>query len=375
MRVLLTGVNGFLGWHTRLRLSAQGEHVVVPVGRSNWSQLSNLLTDCDAVIHIAGVNRGEPEEVAQGNLDLATELGSALRSNPRSRRVVFANSIQAGNGTDYGQAKESAAQILQAAAESTESSFVDVRLPNLFGEHGRPKYNSFVATFIAATIAGETPQINDNEVSLLPAQNAAQALIDALTGPAGEVAPVAEPHSVREVWDMLQLFHGPYLARAELPDLSTPFAVALFNAYRSALFPGHYPLALTPHSDPRGTFVETVRVRGGQGQSSVSTTLPGITRGEHYHLTKIERFAVIGGSARISLRRMFFDEVIHFDVSGEQPVAIDMPTGWVHNITNTGNDTLLTQFWSHELFVPEAPDTYPEPVGSGPSEENSCSRS
>ena len=124
----------------------------------------------------------------------------------------------------------------------------------------------------------------------------------------------------------------------------------------------YYPIALTPHSDARGSFVETVRCRGGQGQSSFSTTVPGITRGDHYHLTKIERFAVIQGQARISLRKMFHDEVLDFDVTGDQPVAIDMPVGWVHNITNTGSDTLLTQFWSHELFRPEAPDTFPEPV-------------
>jgi len=167
---------------------------------------------------------------------------------------------------------------------------------------------------------------------------------------------------LQEVWDLLQEFHASYVPVGEIPDLSTKFRIDLFNTYRAALFPEHYPIRLTPHSDPRGSFVETVRCRGGEGQTSFSTTVPGITRGEHYHLHKIERFAVISGSATMELRKMFSDEVLTFPATSDEPVAIDMPIGWVHNITNTGDEVLLTQFWSHELFRPDAPDTFPEPV-------------
>jgi len=163
------------------------------------------------------------------------------------------------------------------------------------------------------------------------------------------------------VLSLLQEFRVSY-ETCEFPDLSTPFRVHLFNCYRAALFPSHYPIPLKPHSDARGTFVETVRSRGGEGQSSISTTAPGVTRGEHYHLEKIERFAVVSGQATIALRRMFTDEVVEFDVDGDRPAAVDMPVGWVHNITNTGDDVLITQFWSHELFRPDAPDTFPHPV-------------
>lgn len=364
MKVLLTGADGFLGWHTRLRLHAQGQHSVVAAGREEWSQLGDLIADCDAVIHVAGVNRADPSALVGENVALATDVVNAMKAHPRPRRIVYANSIQAGNGTDYGTGKLQAGQALAVAASQSGDTFVDVLLPNLFGEHGRPGYNSFVATFIDATITDHTPTISDATVGLLPAQNAAQSLIDGLSGNGRRVEPLGEPHQVAEVWDLLQEWHQPYLTSAELPDLSTPFHVALFNAYRAALFPQHYPLTLTPHSDPRGTFVETVRSRGGEGQSSVSSTVPGITRGEHYHLTKIERFVVVSGQARISLRRMFHHDVIDFEVNGEQPVAVDMPTGWVHNITNTSDEVLFTQFWSHELFRPEEPDTFAEPVRS-----------
>lgn len=363
MKIVLTGARGFLGWHTRLRLHALTDHEVVPVGREEWGDLSSLLADADAVIHIAGVNRAESDdEVRDGNVALARDLADAIARGDSSLRVVYANSIQAGNGTPYGTGKAEAAGILAETTAAVGGSFVDVLLPNIFGEHGRPRYNSFVATFVHATVAGEDVTINDNEVGLLHVQKAAQALIHGLAAEETALHPEPETHGVQEVWDLLQEFHASYVPSGEIPDLSTGFRIDLFNTYRAALFPEHYPIQLVPHADPRGAFVETVRCRGGEGQSSFSTTVPGITRGEHYHLHKIERFAVIRGKGTMELRKMFTDEVLTFEADGDAPVAIDMPVGWVHNITNTGDDVLFTQFWSHELFRPDAPDTFPEPV-------------
>ena len=360
MRVLITGGSGFLGWHTRLRLHAQAEHEVAIVTRESWPDLRALAAETDAVIHIAGVNRGDDDEVVDDNVRLAEDVAAAVRETGRPVRVVYANSIQSGNGTAYGTGKERAAEVLRDL-ESSGSTVVDVRLPNIFGEHGRPRYNSFVATFVHAVAAGETPQVSDRPVELLHAQGAAQCLIDGLTADAVRLDPRGVTVGVAEVLDLLHGFRASY-ATGEFPDLSTPFRVQLFNCYRAALFPAHYPIALQPHTDARGTFVETVRSRGGEGQTSISTTVPGVTRGEHYHLEKIERFAVVSGRATIALRRMFTDEVVEFDVDGARPCAVDMPVGWAHNITNTGDDILLTQFWSHELFRPDAPDTFPHPV-------------
>lgn len=368
MRVVLTGAAGFLGWHTRLRLHAQGEHTVVPIIRASWETLSEAIEGASALIHIAGVNRADNEaEVRQANVALAEDVATALAGRP-GIRVVYSNSTQAGNGTPYGIGKDEAAQVLSCAVQSVGGTFVDVRLPNIFGEYGRPRYNSFVATFVSACISGDSPTIQDNLVPLLHVQDAAQTLIDALTTAETRTDPQAEMRGVQEVWDLLIEFARSY-TQGEFPNLSTKFRVDLFNAYRAALFPMHYPLVLTPHTDLRGTFVETVRSRGGEGQSSISTTAPGITRGEHYHLTKVERFAVLQGRATIALRKMFTDRVIEFQVSGEYPTAIDMPTGWAHNITNTGTDTLLTQFWSHEVYRAEAPDTFPESVRPRPTQE------
>lgn len=360
MKVLLTGAAGFLGWHTRLRLHAQGEHDVMVATRESWEDLGALVAEADAIIHIAGVNRGDDSDVEAGNLRLAHDVVNAVTAASHPVRVVYANSIQSGNGTAYGTGKEQAGTVLRGL-EETGSAVVDVRLPNIFGEHGRPGYNSFVATFVHAVASGDSPHVTDRQVDLLHAQGAAQALIDGLTTDERRLDPAGQPVSVAEVLALLEEFRASY-ETGEFPDLSTPFRIQLFNCYRAALFPSHYPILLQPHSDARGTFVETVRSRGGEGQSSFSTTVPGVTRGEHYHLEKIERFAVVSGRATIALRRMFTDEIVEFEVDGLRPAAVDMPVGWVHNITNTGDDVLITQFWSHELFRPDAPDTFPHPV-------------
>ncbi|MCU1431281.1 MAG: NAD-dependent epimerase/dehydratase [Actinotalea sp.] len=363
MKVLLTGANGFLGWHTRLRLRALTEHEVVPVGRDEWPDLAALASGVDAVVHVAGVNRGDDASVEDGNRALAADLRSVLTRLGRPVQTVYANSIQAGNGTPYGTGKAAAAHELATLVRDVGGSLVDVHLPNLFGEHGRPRYNSFVATFVDAVINGVEPAIADRPVDLLHVQGAAAALIDALTHDGGTVRPAATAASVLGVYQTLQRQNATYTS-GDIPELYSDLDVDLFNTLRAARFPAHYPIELEPRSDERGRLVEVVRAHGGQGQTFVSTTRPGITRGEHFHLRKIERFVVVAGTARIALRRMFTDDGVEFDVDGDHPVAIDMPTGWAHNITNTGHSDLTTLFWTHELFDPAAPDTTPEAVGA-----------
>ena len=361
MKILVTGGDGFLGWHTRVRLHALTDHEVVSVSRDNWADLPRLIKDVDAVIHVAGGNRGTPSQVEHGNVELAQSVAEATREAACVSRIVYANSIWAGTASPYGSGKATANFILGEAASEVGAEYVDVRLPNLFGEHGRPRYNSFVATFVDAVINDTTPEIVDRPMDLLHVQPAAQALIDGLTTSLPHLEPLGTPTSVQAVYDTLQTFSELY-ATADIPPLNSQFDIDLFNMLRTAMFPARYPIALTAHTDDRGRLVETVRAHGGQGQTFVSTTKPGITRGEHFHLGKVERFVVLSGQARISLRKLLTDEVISFDVTGDTPAVVDMPTMWVHNITNSGDTELTTLFWTNSLFDPEAPDTYWEPV-------------
>lgn len=361
MRVLLTGADGFLGWHARVRLTAVEHHDVIPVSRENWARLPELIADADAVIHVAGINRGAEEHVRAGNIALAQDIVAALPSAHNHPRVVFADSIQAGNETAYGVGKAKAGELLADACRARGNDYVDVRLPNLFGEHARPRYNSFVATFVEAVVNGQRPDIADRPIRLMHAQAAADALIVALEATADSPQPAGTPTSVAEVFEHLHRFRELY-ASGDIPALQTELEVDLFNTLRAALFPAHYPIPLTLRADHRGALVELVRAHGGQGQSFLSTTRPGKTRGDHFHIRKIERFVVVSGRARISLRRMFTNDLISFDVDGEQPAIVDMPTMWSHNITNTGDADLTTVFWTNELFDRERPDTYAEPV-------------
>ena len=356
--VVITGASGFLGWHVRVLARALGRPEPLLVGRrelADPSRLAGMLDGADRVLHLAGVNRGPAGQVAAGNLEPAQALAAGLRqcgTPPKS--VVFANSVQAGNGTPYGDGKSGAAAALAEATLWSGSTFDDVRLPNLFGEHGRPHYNSVVATFCRVLSDGGAPRVDqDRELDLLHATDAAALLLGVDAAP-----PVRR--SVRQVADQLSDFAARYRA-GDIPELTDRFDVRLFNTYRSHC-PANAPLALVRHADPRGELIEAVKVHGGGGQTFLSSTNPGITRGEHYHLAKVERFLVLRGEAEIRLRRLLHDDVVRLRVSGAEPAVVDMPTMWTHNITNIGTDELLTVFWSNDIFDPLRPDTYPEGV-------------
>lgn len=362
--VSLTGANGFLGWHTRCAAHASGiPFAKIAVGDDfDLATATAAISGTDRLIHIAGINRASDEEVLDGNIRFAEQLASALeRATPAPPVVVFANSVQAGNNTIYGTAKQAASDILRVAVERVGAAFVDVRLPNLFGEHGRPFYNSVVATFSHLLATGGRPEIDqDRELRLLHAQNAADALLGFVSADA--LTALEAQESVTGLLTKLSDIASVYSRGGEIPDIAHPFDRDLFNTYRAALFPTGTPISLERHADNRGSFFEIVRSQGGAGQSSFSTTVSGVTRGDHYHRRKVERFTVLSGEATIKLRKLFSTQVHEFHLAGTSPASVDMPTMWAHNITNVGESDLYTSFWSNELFDPQHPDTIAEPV-------------
>ena len=368
-RVAVTGGFGFLGWHTACRLRARHGIEPVRLGREHLGDpaaLDGALDGVDAVIHVAGVNRADSDdEVEQGNVALAHALGDAVARLGRPVHLSYANSIQSAQDNPYGRGKLRAAEILDKVVSGAGGTFTDVVLPNLFGEHGRPSYNSFVATFAEAVAHDRAPTVTgDREVPLLHAQDAADALVRAVLAPAGgQVAPAGEPVGVTRVLELLQRMHALY-ATGEVPPLTTLLEVNLFNTYRAFRFPDMFPVSPQVHADQRGALFETVRAHGGTGQAFVSTTVPGAMRGDHYHLHKVERFFVVKGEAEIALRRLLHDDVVTFRLSGDRPSFVDMPTLWVLNIRNVGDDELVTMFWADQLLDPVEPDQYPERVAT-----------
>lgn len=335
---------------------------MVSLTRTDWPRLSERVADVDAIVHLAGINRGPAAELESGNVRLAQDLAEALGATRRQPTVIFANSIQAGGDTPYGRGKQEAADVLAAEAAERGLIYVDLVLPNIFGEHGRPRYNSVVATFVEAVIRGQQPHLEDRPIALVHAQTAAASIVQALQlSRSQRLEQTGTPTSVGAVLTTLRSFHAVY-ATGDLPPLVNDLEVDLFNTLRAALFPGSHPMWPAARSDHRGSLTEIVRSHGGEGQTFVSTTKPGQTRGEHFHLRKVERFVVLQGRARISLRRLFEDETVSFDLDGRHLGMVDMPTMWAHNITNIGDTDLTTLFWTNELFDPDRPDTYPERV-------------
>lgn len=361
-RIVVTGASGFLGWHLRINLEAKGYTNVTAIDRASWDTLSEL-GPVDVLFHLAGVNRSTTEaESEHENIRLARELAEALKDNPPAA-VVYANSVHSVVDNPYGRGKKSAGSILGEWMGQAGGRLVDVHLPNLFGEHGRPFYNSFVATFIELAVEGKFPQIQDREIPLLHAQEAADFLVDSLAGDESVLRPVGLPASVSNVWSVIARQHELYSAGI-MPDLPTKLERQLFNALRAKMFVKRPSIELTQHIDSRGSFVETAKSLGGQGQMSFSTTAQGVTRGNHFHLRKIERFVVVSGQALIKVRKVHGteSEFVEIPVDGAQPTAVDMPTGWAHSITNTGASQLLTQFWINEVYDPSDPDTIAWPI-------------
>jgi UDP-2-acetamido-2,6-beta-L-arabino-hexul-4-ose reductase len=326
-------------------------------------RLAAALNGVEAVLHFAGVNRADSNALRDDNLALAQQLTSSLDGVGAIPTIIYSNSIQSGNGTPFGDGKQAAAEHLVSWGRTSGAPVAEVRLPNLFGEHGRPHYNSVVATFCSELARDGEPTIRDDrEIPLLHVQEAVDdmfALVqDRRSGP---VAMSGHPMMVSTLLGRLRALKEIY-ASGDIPDLTDPFELSLFNTYRSFCFPDHFPIEPTLHSDVRGHLFECVRVHGGQTQVFCSSTNPGHTRGQHFHLRKVERFLVLRGTAEIALRRLFADQVVRFTVTGDRPAIVDMPTMWAHSITNIGSDELMTLFWANEVLDPHNSDTYPERV-------------
>ena len=298
-----------------------------------------------------------------GNLEFAEQLADILRcaSSPPAE-VVYANSVQAGNGSVYGEAKAEAAEILQAAAQSVGAGLVNVLLPNLFGEHGRPFYNSVVATFCQVLQEGEVPQIReDKDLGLMHAQDAADVLLGNVS--LDEMESLTVPRSVSALASQLQEIAETY-GSADIPALTSPFDVGLFNTYRSFRLQKatELPFALDRRADARGTSSKCAAREAVPGKHPFRQLFPASRVDSTFTAERLKGSFVLSGKAEIAMRCLFSDEVLRFDVDGSLPVAMDMPTLWTHKITNTGDSELYTMFWSNDIFDPASPDTFAEEV-------------
>jgi UDP-2-acetamido-2,6-beta-L-arabino-hexul-4-ose reductase len=362
----ITGAGGLLGWHLRARLHALGRFAVVPIHTEAFGDeatLQDLVSRCDVLVHLACKIVGEGEEILRVNRGIDERLTRALDAAPKPMPLIFASTTHIERDTPYGEAKRRSEAHLKAWAEARGAAKTSILYPNIFGEGGRPFHNSVTSTFCHQVVRGEEPTlIKDADLMLLHAQTAAGEILEAIeAGGQGVRRPVGPRMRVSEILEAIREIDREYRSSGIVPDLRDPLLLALFNTYRSHLFPDKYPTRLTLREDARGTLFEAVKTRHG-GQAFVSTTKPGVTRGNHFHLRKLERFCVLKGTALIRIRRLFSDKIYTFEVSGDAPVVIDIPTLHAHSLQAAPGEELVTLFWSSEIYNPDDPDTFPEAV-------------
>lgn len=364
MKIGITGQAGFVGGHLYNRLSLDDSVELVEFQRDYFERPDLLLSfveACDTIVHLAAMNRHEdPQVIYDTNVSLVEKLIVACEKSKKKPSILFSSSTQESADNPYGRSKKEGERLLSEFTSRVGSRLVSMIIPNVFGPFGKPFYNSVVATFCHQLTHGDEPNvINDGNLKLIYIHELVDEICSLAKGSTSGKTAIPHRHEMKvsELADILTEFRDEYLIADKFPNINTPLRLALFNTYRCYVKNDHYPRPFTMHTDPRGSFVEIVRADT-SGQFSFSTTVPGITRGEHFHTRKAERFAVIKGRAQISLRKINTSKIIDYTLDGDKPSYVDMPIWHTHNITNIGEEELVCLFWINEPYDAEDPDTY-----------------
>ncbi len=380
MKVLVTGSNGFVGrslvavlknpqaFDKSIELDADLIVLEYDIG-VNEEQLARFCFETDFVVNLAGVNRPkEQEDFIKGNADFAALLLEKLKAANNRCPVLLASSTQAALDNPYGKSKRAGEELTFTYARETGASVYVYRFPNIFGKWCRPNYNSAVATF-CHNIANDLPiTVSDRNIilKLVYIDDVVAEIIAALKGQPHRdesgfcSVPVVHEASLGRITDSLYSFKESR-ENIVLPQLSDPFISKLYATYLSYLPPEDFKYPLKMNVDERGSFTEILRL-GDFGQVSVNVSKPGITKGNHWHNTKNEKFCVVSGTGVIRFRKIGEDAVYEYPVSSEKIEVVDIPTGYTHNIINTGSGELVTIMWASETFNPQKPDTFYEEV-------------
>lgn len=370
-KVGITGQNGFVGYHLYQTLKLYPEEfLLVDFNRSyfeNQTLIDSFVKQCDVIVHLAALNRhNDPQAIYDTNVSLVYKLIDALNRTKSSPHIIMSSSTQEERDNIYGKSKKEARMLLSSWSDVNQSVFTGMVIPNVFGPFGNPFYNSVIATFCHQIARNETPKIEiDGQLKLIYVGELVEEIIKSIRNEYHNTEYHVQHTAETKVSDILNLllkYKNQYQEKGEIPALNNLYEHHLFNTFRCYMdIKNYFPKKFTQHIDIRGAFVEIVRLGIG-GQVSFSTTVPGITRGNHYHTRKIERFAVIKGKALIQLRRIGTNEVYDYYLDGDEPAFVDMPIWYTHNIKNIGDEVLYTNFWINEPFNPNDPDTYFENV-------------
>ena len=367
----ITGQNGFIGTHLFNTLGLFPDKYSLIEFKRNYFEdkvaLDSFVSQCDVIVHLAALNRHKtPSVIYETNVRLVSSLIESLNRTKSTPQIIMSSSSQEDNDNLYGKSKKVGRSLLSDWAKDKNAIFTGMIIPNVFGPFGQPYYNSVVATFSHQLSNNEKPKIDiDGQLKLIYVFDLVANIINCIKDKRNQdfynVKHTSEI-KVSEVLELLENFKITYQENGEIPLLNDSFELNLFNTFRCYMdIKNYFPVKFTKHNDARGSFVEIIRLGVG-GQLSFSTTVPGITRGNHFHTRKIERFAVIKGKALIQLRRIGTNEVFNFYLDGNEPAYVDIPIWYTHNIKNIGEDVLYTNFWINEPYTSEDADTFFEDV-------------
>lgn len=369
MKILITGANGFVGKNLTVELRNRGYSQLYLYDIDTQADLLDAYTrDCEFVFHLAGVNRPEKtEDFLAGNFGFTSTLLEKLKQNGNKAPVLITSSIQALLDNPYGISKKAGEDLIRQYGTDNGVKTYIYRLPNVFGKWCRPNYNSAVATF-CHNIANDLPiRVHDPSVQMTlvyiddVVAEFCHAMEDKPYRQDGFCS-VREQHKVL-LGDIARTIESFRDSRANLsvPDMGDPFTKKLYATYLSYLPVDKFSYPLKMNTDLRGSFTEFLKTPE-RGQVSVNISKPGITKGNHWHHTKNEKFLVVSGTGVIRFRKIDEEKVYEYFVSGDKLEVVDIPVGYTHNIENLGTTDMVTVMWVNEVFNPEKPDTYFEKV-------------
>ena len=364
--VLVTGSNGFIGKNFCEFLKFRDDIEIIKINKnSNESELYSLLLKADFIYHFAGVNRpNNNKEFIIQNVNFTQKIVDFLISNNLNTPIIFTSSIHANSNSDFGSSKKNAEFILNEYSQSQKATVYNYRLKNIFGKWCKPNYNSVVATF-CHNIANDLSIKIDNPkyiVEFIYIDDVVQEFNQIIDN--NQLEPkfynnsidTSYSCSIKELSETLNSFKS-FRKNQKIPDFSNSFHKKLYSTFLSYLPNNRFANELKLNTDDRGSLFEIIK-SDNSGQIFASTTNPGITRGNHFHHTKTEKFCVIKGEGLINFRKINSAEIISYNVSGDKPQTVDIPPGYTHNIKNVGNTEMITIFWANEIFDPNFPDTY-----------------
>lgn len=366
IKIAVTGADGFIGKNLIANLSNNKMFELRKITKENSSEdLKLSLADVDIVFHLAGVNRPESEqEFITGNVDFTEEVLSILKQSTKPVKIILTSSAQAIADNSYGKSKLVAEDAVKSASINSLIEAVIYRLPGVFGKWSKPNYNTVVATF-CYNVANNIPlDVRDTEynLSLVYIDDVVESFVKNITAEKSKNdfyyahVPVHYDVTLGELAKIISEFkdnRGTLVA----PEVGNLLVKKLYSTYLTFLPTDAFSYPLELKSDDRGNLFEWIKSKD-FGQIFISTTKPGITRGNHYHHTKTEKFLVIRGEAEIKFRKIDSEEIISYPVNGQQPTVVDIPSGYTHSITNVGDTELITLFWANEIFDVNRMDTY-----------------